>query len=183
MKILGGQLKNRNFYMPAHIRPTQNLLRKAVFDILGEQIEGASFVDLFAGSGSMGFEAISRGAKTVVWVERDPKCVKVIEENVQLLCPEASANHCVMPGDAFTAIRHLHRGKKKFDLAFLDPPYGEELAKKTLKTIFDHDILRPHCFIISQSEKRDLLTELGGRFKTLTQRAYGASILTIYEGQ
>ena len=63
MKIIGGKFKNRNFYMPATIRPTQNMLRKALFDIIGQDFEGLTFLDLFAGSGAMGLEALSRGAK------------------------------------------------------------------------------------------------------------------------
>ena len=84
MKILGGKLKGRNFYMPAEIPPTQNLVRKAVFDILGD-INGVEFLELFAGSGAVGFEAFSRGAKMVTLVERVSSCLEVIHKNLQLL--------------------------------------------------------------------------------------------------
>ena len=184
MKILGGQLKGRNFYMPFGIRPTQNLLKKAVFDILGQDITGLSFLDLYAGSGAMGLEAVSRGASAVVMIERDMKCVSVIEQNFKLLNTESfHTNHVVINSDVFVAIKQFARQEKKFDIIFLDPPFDQELTKKTLKTLMTHDILHPHCFIIAQSDKRDTTAELGGRFQTMTQRKYGASILTIYTAQ
>jgi len=72
MKIIGGIYKGRNFYMPAGIRPTQTIARKALFDILGQDMEGVTFVDLFAGSGAIGLEAISCGAEKVIFVEKRP---------------------------------------------------------------------------------------------------------------
>ena len=68
MKIIGGKFKNRNFYMPATIRPTQNMLRKALFDIIGQDLEGLTFLDLFAGSGAMGLEALSRGGAMQLYI-------------------------------------------------------------------------------------------------------------------
>jgi len=85
LKVLGGKLKGRNFFMPAGIRPTQSITRKALFDMIGHDQSGVKFLDLFAGSGAVGIEAYSLGAEKVVMVERSPKCLSTIRENLSIL--------------------------------------------------------------------------------------------------
>src|SRR3989338_8645565 len=85
MKIIAGQFKGRNFFMPEGIRPTQNLTRKALFDLLGHDLTGLTFLDLFAGSGGVGLEALSRGAQKVTFVEKDENNSQLIRENLDLL--------------------------------------------------------------------------------------------------
>ena len=120
MKIILGDWSGRNFFMPAHIRPTQNILRKAVFDIIGHDLEGIRLLDLFAGSGAVGMEALSCGAAEVCFVERDPVCVKVIRENLALLKPaERGLKAEVLEQDAFAAIKALAREQRMFDIVFL----------------------------------------------------------------
>jgi len=193
MKILGGFLKGKNFFMPKGIRPTQDVIRKAIFDILGQDLDGLEFIDLFAGSGSMAIEAFSRGAKRVVCVEKDLRCAKVIQENMALLkipFEMIDPPALVIQGDVFWVIKHLGqptgpagRQGRKFDIAFLDPPFETEMAKKALKTLTDHDILRPVCFIMVQHSKREILPEDSGRFSIVRQKKYGSSILSVYEGK
>src|SRR5580704_10411710 len=102
MKILGGKYKGRNFYMPAGIRPTQNILRAAIFDLLGHDLSGLSFLELFAGSGAVGLEAISRGADTVVMVEHNALNAKTIRENGELLGIQWGDSFSLIHGDAFS---------------------------------------------------------------------------------
>lgn len=184
MKILSGELKGRNFYMPAGIRPTQNVVRKAIFDLIGHDLSGLGFLELFAGSGAVGLEAASFGAKKVTWVENDPRCVKVIEDNLRLLnikfYENPDLNFQVLEGDSFAMIKRLAGQNKKFDIVFLDPPFGVGLAKKTLKTLMAHDILQPDCFVIIQCDKSEILPlPEQGRLLLVTQRKYGSSVLTV----
>ncbi len=185
MKILGGQLKGRNFYMPAEIPPTQNVVRKAVFDILGD-ISGMDFLELFAGSGAVGFEGFSRGAKTVTLVEHDPHCVEVIQGNLKLLGIEYSGSHSdplmIIPADAFVSIKQLAKKNKKYDIVFLDPPFGSGLGKKALNALRAYDILHPNCFLLIQVEKNGILPKQEGRFHLVREKKYGASHLAVYEG-
>lgn len=187
MKIIGGKLKGRNFYMPQGIRPTQDVVRKAVFDILGQDLGGMEFIDLFAGSGAVALEALSRGAKRVVCVELESRCAGVIQENFALLkIPVADGvdpKALVIQGDVFAVVKHLSQQGKKFDIAFLDPPFATELAKKALKTLNSHDILRPTCFIVVQHSQREMLSAVAGRFSIVRQKEYGRCVLTVYEGQ
>ncbi len=185
MKIIGGQLKGRNFYMPAEIRPTQHIVRKALFDLLGQDMTGVEFLELFAGSGAIGLEALSRGAKRVVFVEKESKCVDVIEENIEILkiIPDEEGNRTfeVIQGNALAFIKILARQKKDFDIVFADPPYGRGLAKKSLKILGACDIVRPNCTVVIQHEKKETLPEMQGRFLLLRQKKYGASLLSFYE--
>lgn len=171
--------------MPKDIRPTQNICREALFDIINEAIVGASFLDLFAGSGAVGFEALSRGAGRVVMVEKDQKCADTINENAEILFKNADletrAKFGLISNDAFASIKQLASRKQKFDLIFIDPPFGRDLAKKALKQLNAYDILQPNCTIIAQHDRRDSLPEISGRFRSFRQKKYGSSLLTFYE--
>lgn len=184
MRIIGGELKGRNFYMQADIRPTQHVVRKALFDILGQDMSGIHFLELFSGSGAVGFEAISRGSKKVVIVEKDPKCIRVIEENMDILKISSNTEQEsfieVIHGDALAFIKILARQKRAFDIIFADPPYGRGLAKKALKTLGAYDIVSPNCTIVIQHEKKEILPEMQGRFLLFRQKKYGASLLSFY---
>jgi len=187
MKIIAGQYKGRNFYMPKGIRPTQAIARKALFDLLGQDLEGVAFLDLFAGSGAIGLEAVSRGAAEAIFVEKDPRCAGIIAENMALLSVDkgaaAASPFGVLQTDAFAAVKLLARQEKKFDAVFIDPPYGRGLAKKSLKTVGAYDILQPNCTVIIQHEKREILPEKQGRFLLFREKKYGSSVLSVYHGE
>lgn len=184
MKIIGGKLKGRNFYMPAGVRPTQGVTRGAIFNIIGQDVTGFEVLDLFAGSGAVGLEALSRGAKKAVFVERDPKCVEVIEENLRILGLKGGEKEPVseiLNSDAFAAIKALAARKRKFHVIFFDPPYGLDLGRKTLKTLGAYDILHPNCFVVAEYSRRDPLPDSGDYFKLVTQRNYGKAFLSVFE--
>ncbi len=185
MKIIGGQLRGRNFYMPAGIRPTQGVARKALFDILGQDMDGITLLDLFAGSGAIGLEAVSRGAAKVTFVEKDPKCAAVISENISLLPiekdDEGNPPCDIVQTDAFAAIKLFSRQGKKFDVVFIDPPFSRGLAKKALKTVEAYDILQPNCVVVIQHEKREILPENMGRILIFGRKKYGATTFSMYK--
>ena len=170
--------------MPFGIRPTQNIARKALFDLLGQDLQEVDFLDLFAGSGAIGLEAVSRGAAHVMFIEKDPKCAQVINENIRLLSGQwrdsAAPPAAVLQTDALAAIKDLSRQGRKFDMVFADPPFGHELAKKALKTLGGYDILHPTCTVVIQHEKREILPEKQGRFLLFRQKKYGSTFLSIY---
>ncbi|VAX37956.1 16S rRNA (guanine(966)-N(2))-methyltransferase [hydrothermal vent metagenome] len=170
--------------MPVDIRPTQHMVRKALFDLLGQDMVNVEFLELFSGSGAVGLEAISREAKKVIFVEKELRCIKVIEENIQLLDIEPDENkywpYEVIKGDGFATIKKLFREKRTFDLIFADPPYGRGMAKKALKTLEAYDILRPNCILAIQHEVKETLPETHGRFFLFKQRKYGTSLISLY---
>lgn len=183
MKIIGGKLKGKNFYMPADIRPTQNIARRALFDIVGHDLTGVTFLDLFAGSGAIGLEGLSRGAKHVILVEHNDICLEIIQQNLDLLIKntQITLGQCeIIPGDAFAMVKSMARGAKTFDLVFADPPYGLELGKKALKTLGTHDILHPNSVVVIQHEKEESLPHEEGFLILYKEKQYGKTVFSIY---
>src|ERR1700733_14763491 len=118
MKILGGKYKGRNFYSPRGIRPTQNVLRAAIFDLLGHDLTALSFLELFAGSGAVSLEAISRGAQKVVMVEHNDLNAKTIRENCELLGIDLGGHFSLVHADAMASIKRLAEDHPPFDIVF-----------------------------------------------------------------
>jgi len=180
MKILGGKYKGRNFYMPEGIRPTQNVLRAAIFDLLGHDLSGLTFLELFAGSGAVSLEAISRGAEKVVMVEHNDLSARTIRENAELLGIDLGGEFSLIHADAFTTIKRLSGHHKPFDIVFFDPPYAQKLAKKTLKLLERSDILHPQTLVMVQCEASEKI-DIPENFTLLTERRYGSSYLTLLQ--
>ena len=178
MKILTGKFKGRLIKMPKGIRPTQQKVRKAIFDILRERIDGAYFLELYAGSGAVGIEALSCGAAWVDFVERDKRNLRLIKENLASLKIDSFGLHAF---DSDSSIEFFARQQKKFDIIFLDPPYHKGVAKKTLQTLSACDILAPNGFIIVQHFKKDDLPEALGDLVFLKQYRYGDTFLALYK--
>ena len=132
LRIIGGAFRNRPIRSPKgeQTRPTLAITRKAVFDILQSKIEESSFLDIFAGSGAMGLEALSRGASFSTFIDRHPHAIRCIEENLHLL--EVEDRGTVLPLDALTALKKCAAREKSFDIVYIDPPYQEKKTKGNL---------------------------------------------------
>lgn len=122
MRIFGGICRNRNFVVPkgVEVRPTAGIVREALFNICQNVIEGSSFLDVFAGSGAMGLEALSRGAEEVVFIDKSKVAVRYIKKNLVDLHLEANGR--VVCGDG---IKMLSKIEGTFDIIYIDPPYGQ----------------------------------------------------------
>lgn len=176
MRITSGRFKGRVLKIPKGIRPTQEKVRKALFDILGG-VEGLSFLELFAGSGAVGFEAVSRGARALVMVEHNRDCVIDIGKNIEAL----KVKECELyPGGVEQALAVLHRKGMRFDIVFLDPPYYQELPKKTLQMLEAYDILAPDGLLTIQHFKKDELPKTSGEFILVKEAKYGDTVLSFY---
>jgi len=176
MRIIGGKYKGKQLAAVISIRPTQNKVRKALFDILGD-IEGLSFLELFAGTGAVGFEAASRGARELVLVESGRQSLLAIKKNMESLRFESCY---VYPKQAEEAIVALRKDNKRFDIIFLDPPYYDGLAKKILQMLGAYDILAPNGFIAVQHFKKDGLPEKAGNLGLVKESRYGDTMLSLY---
>ncbi|MFT5169723.1 MAG: 16S rRNA (guanine966-N2)-methyltransferase [Lysobacterales bacterium] len=184
MKIIGGKYRGRNIFMPIEIRPTKNMARKAVFDYIGHDLEGITFLELFAGSGAVGIEALSRDAQKVVFIEKDPKCYDVIQENLDLLkIDESDAKVKILNQDAYMGIKMLAHKKEQFDVVFADPPYNEDKAKKALKVLEGYDILHANSLLILETHRNESLPKQCGRFLLFKEKVYGLAKLWIYKVQ
>jgi len=176
MRITTGKYRNRKIQMPKGIRPTQDKVRKAIFDILGD-ISGLTFLELFAGSGAVGLEALSRGASELVMVESNRDSILAIKKNIQLLkATDCNLYHL----EAEKTVKLLFLNKKRFDIIFIDPPYLEGMAKKILQTLEGYDILAAHGLIVIQHSKAELLPKDALKFDLIKEARYGDTRLSIF---
>jgi len=180
MRITGGEYRSRLIAMPkgVKIRPTQDKVRQAIFNIVRD-FDGKKVLELFAGSGAFGIEAVSRGARYVTFVDNNFKCVETIRSNIQSLgVPESKYE--IMHANGLSVLSRLEKEEDKFDLIFLDPPYYKNIARKCLINIDNYDILSPIGLVVIEHFKKDSLTV---DLKTLIfgrERRYGDTVISIF---
>ena len=175
MRVVGGAFGGRGLVAPRgrSTRPTSDRVREAVFSILGGSVEGARVLDLFAGSGALAIEALSRGASEAVLVDSSAAAVAAIRRNLSALGADAE----VRRQDALTHLEGARRGARLYDLVFLDPPYrhastlGQELSAAL------GPVLVPGARVVTESDRRAPL-ELD--LDLLDERRYGDTLIRIY---
>lgn len=154
LRIIGGSLKGRLIKAPqgARTRPTSSKVREAVFDILGSRIENACFLDLYAGSGAVGIEALSRGASFSLFVESHFETGRLLKENIRMLDLSARSQVLQMPADK--ALKKMSDLALGFNFVFIDPPYKEDSWQKTLALTFESGILEPGAAVLLEHGTR-----------------------------
>jgi 16S rRNA (guanine(966)-N(2))-methyltransferase RsmD len=161
------------------MRPTGAKVREAVFNILGDAVAEARVLDLFAGTGALGLEALSRGAKNAVFVEDHPESLQVLGRNLASLALEARTR--VLPLPVLRALKKLAVKGEKFDLAFLDPPYGGEKAAAALQALEAAGIMNPGAWVVAEHSRRDRLPEAAGSLELRELRRYGDTQVAFYQ--
>jgi len=176
MRIISGDAKGRRLFSPKgiNLRPTSDKVREALFNILALRIPGASFLDLYAGSGAVGMEAISRGAKRVVFVEKNKTNLLLLKKNLSLLHGDSEVE--VFEGTVFN---FLKRNKNRFDMIFVDPPYAEG-GKEALQTLRCCDTVQKSGLVIIEHFHKTNLPDTVGDLSLLKQYRYGGTALTVY---
>lgn len=174
LRVTGGQLGGRKLRVPKgdRVRPTSDRVRESVFARIGD-LSGARVLDVFAGSGALAIEALSRGAQEAVLVERANAVVAVVRENLAQLDLEASSR--VLRGDARSVLARLSASGERFDWIFLDPPYGAELLPEVLAQA--RDLLAAGGRIVLEASRRDPLPSHAG-LAILDDRQYGDTRIT-----
>ena len=154
MRIISGKWRGRRLSAPkgSKTRPTADRTREALFSILGGKIEDATVLDLFAGTGSLGLECLSRGANHATFVEKDPRVAGVLSENLQLAPAE---HHRLLTMPAQKALRLLDPGKPTFDLVFLDPPYHLHLLQPTFTALLESGIVKSSGTVVCEHFSKD----------------------------
>ena len=176
MRVISGTARGRRLKEPANydIRPTTDKVKESIFNIIQFEIEGRRVLDLFAGTGQLGIEALSRGADSCVFVDESNAAVKIIGENVKACGFEKNAQ--VLRSDALSALSRLG----KFDVILLDPPYDTELLNKALEKIIEIDILKVNGIILCESRAEATLAEVNAPYKLRKEYKYGKIKLTLY---
>jgi len=182
MRIIAGTFRSRQLkpLKKLRMRPTSDMLRETLFNILGPRVESARFLDLFAGTGAVGIEAISRGAADVVFVENHCGAAQLIGENLALLEINLSAR--LIPADALAAIAKLDSERAApFDIVFLDPPYANERDYHlVLHTLEKSPLLGGSSLVIAEHRKTFSLPAAIGRLQQFRTLKQGDASLSFY---
>ncbi|MFO8055810.1 MAG: 16S rRNA (guanine(966)-N(2))-methyltransferase RsmD [bacterium] len=180
MKVISGSKKGHNLKAAAgkKMRPTSGRVRSALFDILGPDLADLCVLDLFCGSGALGIEALSRGARNAVFVDSGRDSAKYIKQNLDALCFLEQAR--IMPKKAGAALKLLAAEKQKFDLVFLDPPYKSPETGKTLRLLSQLELLNPEADIVVEHDSDNPLKDAYDGMELYDRRNYGRTILSFY---
>lgn len=181
MRIIAGKFNGRSIAMPEGIRPTSNKVREALFEILKDDIKGASFLDLYCGSGAMGIEAFSRGARDITFVDTSFKCMKILKKNLSQLAILDLSSIYILKMDAIRALGVFGRLPRSFDIVFFDPPYYKAMAKNTLIALSNYDILTRNAIVIAEIYKKERLPEKVGLLRKIRASKYGDTKLEFYK--
>ncbi|MGQ9508186.1 MAG: 16S rRNA (guanine(966)-N(2))-methyltransferase RsmD [Thermodesulfobacteriota bacterium] len=178
MRIISGTSKGRRLAAPKglSVRPTSDRVKESIFNILGKEIEGKIVLDLFAGTGNLGIEALSRGAMKTIFVEKARQALRIIQKNL-LRCGFIGQSE-VIPKDIHRAIPMLEKRGDSFDFIFMDPPYEEGLVQKTLKKLQIHPIYHQDSILIIEHGRREPLPKNLFGWKIIRQRMIGDTLLS-----
>lgn len=180
MRIIGGELKSRKIQFPKSrlTRPMTDRTKETVFNIIGGLVDGKHILDLFAGSGSLGLEALSRGALDVIFVDQAEWSVKVVRKNLVQLGLENKAK--VYKGDVMRLIRKFEKDGNVFSLVFVDPPFNRGLVKKTLHRLDQSVILAPFAQVVVGHSRQEQLPESLQTLKLTRTKKIGQACLSFY---
>lgn len=174
MRVITGSARGRKLKTPENydIRPTTDNVKESVFNIIQFDIEGRRVLDLFAGTGQLGIECLSRGASSAVFVDQSREAVKIVKENLKA----CGLTGTVVQADATSFLRTCG----KFDIIFVDPPYDSDLYESVLNTVNSIDILSDGGIIICESRRERALPEMTAPYKKRKEYTYGKVKLCIY---
>jgi 16S rRNA (guanine966-N2)-methyltransferase len=179
MRIIAGSFKGRRLAtVRGKIRPTSDKVREAVFNILGPAVTEARVLDLFAGTGALGLEALSRGANAAVFVEDHAASLAVLRRNIETLGLTDRVE--VLPLPVKAGLKKLTARQAEFELAFLDPPYGGGLAAAALKDLAAARILSPSAWVVAEHSRREALPETIDTLALVEMRRYGDTQVAFY---
>jgi len=180
VRIIAGTLKGQQLVTPRghRTRPTADQVRIALMDTLMPHLPGARVLDLFAGAGGVGLEALSRGAGRAVFVESDAAAFEALRRNIAALRLQAQTR--IVRGDAVRALGMLAAQEERFDLVFLDPPYGVGLVEKTLARLGEGPLMAPAGIVVAQHFTKQPPPDAVGVLGAFRARRFGETTLTFF---
>jgi 16S rRNA (guanine966-N2)-methyltransferase len=174
LRVSGGDARGRRLKAPKNIRPTQGMVKQAIFNMVGAEVEGAKVLDLFAGSGALGIEALSRGAAHATFVDREARGLAILRQNLDALGLKERAH--VVRGDVVRWLEVASDEVKEAGLVFLDPPYEDVVFDRALRAL-DQKVLV--ATVLAEHSRRQQLPSLS-RLKVDRQRRYGDTMVTVF---
>lgn len=181
MRVIGGTHRGRRLRSVGGlaVRPTSDRLRETLFNILTPKVYGSRFLDICAGSGAVGIEALSRGAAEVTFIERSRHACAVIEANLTALGITREAT--TINRDAAAALKRLEQESERFDVAFFDPPYASEIYSQVMKQLGSGDLLSAGAVVIVEHRAKTPPEPEYGKLRIFREVKQGESALAFYE--
>jgi 16S rRNA (guanine966-N2)-methyltransferase len=189
MRVIAGQAKGTKLIgiKGDIVRPTLDQVRETLFNILGHDLSGEYFLDLFGGSGAIGIEALSRGAEKIVWVENNQQSQDLIRANLQKCRFENNDDSKsslfaweLITMDALQALPSLEKKSLKFDVVYVDPPFADNLYEKCLIGLSKSQLLKKESLVVVEHDSKNILQEIYGRLFRCDQRQSGSTSLSFY---
>lgn len=180
LRVVSGNYKGRQLKAVPGMttRPTTDKVKEAIFNMVGPYFDGGIALDLFAGSGGLGIEALSRGIERCIFVDREAKAIQTIHKNIEA-CHAVEAAE-VYRNDAERALKAIIKRELQFHLIFLDPPYKQQKLKALITLISENDLLQQGGFIVTEHGSDIQLPEEIDQYNQLKYETYGMSSITIY---
>jgi 16S rRNA (guanine966-N2)-methyltransferase len=173
LRVAGGEARGRRLKAPKGIRPTQGMVKEAIFNLIGPGIADAQVLDLFAGSGALGIEALSRGAANVTFVDREPRGLAILRQNLEAL--DLKARAAVVRADVVRWLEASPGQIKEAGVVFMDPPYEDVVLDRALKVI---DRTVGDAIVLVEHSRRQELPALA-RLRVDRQRRYGDTMVSV----
>lgn len=180
MRIIAGSAKGRQLKPPRGVetRPTADRVKETVFNVLGQWLEGETVLDLYAGVGGLGLEALSRGAVEATFVERDRHVMQALAENARSLGFGEATTTLLEPVDK--AVRQLAKQGARFSLVFSDPPYADRAGAAVLEALESGGLVTPGGRAVLEHDRRETLPERVGAFARVDERRFGDTLVSFY---
>lgn len=180
MRVISGKAKGRRLIAPkgGAVRPTADRIKESLFNILPRDFSGMKILELFAGTGNVSIEALSRGAESALLVDASERSARVIRENLRRLELTDRAQVWVMP--VRRALNVIGRQGQKFDVLFLDPPYDQKLVGRSLELIAAVNPIYPSAVVVAEHSVREMVKSSYGFLSLNDQRRYGDTLLSFF---
>ena len=178
MRIISGASRGRRLARPQGqaIRPTSDRVKESLFNILGGEVKDKVVLDLFAGTGNLGIEALSRGATRVVFVENEGQALGIIQRNLQQCAMTPRSE--ILPMDVSRAIEILNRKRERFDIIMMDPPYRQGFLQATLEHLEAYPIHHEDSLVIIEHDRRECFSDSLNGWKLLRDRKFGDTLIS-----
>jgi 16S rRNA (guanine966-N2)-methyltransferase len=183
MRVVAGEYRGRKLKSLSgdNTRPTTDKVKESIFNMIGPYLEGGQVLDLFAGSGGLAIEAVSRGAEHAICVDRSYPAIKIIRENIAIT--KQPEKFTVLKMDAKQALKEFAANQQQFDYLFLDPPYAKQELVLQLEQMLGDGILAPQSVVVCETAKEVDLPETVGTLVQSRRQIYGITAVTIYRNE
>ena len=181
LRVISGKARGLKLDTPKNqdVRPTTDRVKESLFNMINSYIMDSNILDLFAGTGSLGIECLSRGAKNCVFVDKSKDSINIVRSNVKKARVENEST--ILNVDFKDAVKRLSTQNQKFDVIFMDPPYYENMFIECLKSIDKFNLLDEDGIIVVEHDTKDLFEDSIGRLNKSREKKYGNTTLTFYK--